>query len=392
MNKITVGSLFAGVGGVCLGFKQVGCKLSFANEFDPFASETYRTNFSHPLIEGDIEKVLNPELVLSDNGLTKETLSPQDMDIATEYTSYLDKKSILLKDEVDILTAGFPCQPFSIAGNREGFNDQRGNLFLSVIDYINKAPEKPPVIFLENVKNLKGHDNGNTYQTIKDFLHAEGYTIKDTVLNTTKYSKIPHNRERIFVVCFLDPKQAEKFTLFDELEKHIIQKDKKELIREIDSIIEDVTEHRYLYTKEKYPNYFLTEKDYFNKDESKRKSIRVNIDEQITEEKEFYQIRRGMYIRKNASGVCPTLTANMGTGGHNVPLIKVGNVVRKLTERECFKLQGFPLDEGYKFPETFNGRPYPKTKLYQQAGNSVTVDVIKFIATHLVATFEQKEN
>ncbi len=103
---------------------------------------------------------------------------------------------------------------------------------------------------------------------------------------------------------------------------------------------------KYYYTKEKYPRYFISDKEVNDNQEL----YKINLDDQISEMYQFYQCRRGMYVRKNKSNVCPTLTANMGMGGHNVPLIKVNDGIRKLTPKETFKLQGFPIDDGYIFP------------------------------------------
>ena len=137
---------------------------------------------------------------------------------------------------------------------------------------------------------------------------------------------------------------------------------------------------KYYYTKEKYPKYFMSDDDF----KLSGRDIKINLDEQIDEFYEFYQCRRGMYVRKNKSGVCPTLTANMGTGGHNVPLIKVKDGIRKLTPKETFKLQGFPVDDGYKLPTKINGKNYPDSQLYKQAGNAVSVPVITLLANEIL--------
>lgn len=118
--------------------------------------------------------------------------------------------------------------------------------------------------------------------------------------------------------------------------------------------------------------------------DEERRDERINLDEQITEFYQFYQVRRGMYVRKNQSNVCPTLTANMGTGGHNVPLIRDNYGIRKLTPAETLRLQGFPVGEGYKMPEMYNGRKYSDSYLYKQAGNALSVPVIKLIATEIL--------
>tara|TARA_R110001583_G_scaffold49303_1_gene154304 strand:+ start:2464 stop:3609 length:1146 start_codon:yes stop_codon:yes gene_type:complete len=377
-----VGSLFAGVGGVCLGFKnasneQGGYQLVWANELDENAGKTYQHNFEHPLIAGDIEKIVKPERAET------EILRAE----------FEKKKAMILANPVDILTGGFPCQAFSIAGGRKGFDDHRGNLFYSIIDLVNDLHEsahKPRILFLENVKNLRGHDEGRTYQVIKSEIEKSGYIVKDVVLNTKEYTLLPQNRERMFIVCFLNQSDADRFTMFDRLQdfklKHS-ESDRRENISQVLELEKDKQQlQSYYYTSEKYPNYFLSEVQYNNLPADKRKKERINIAEQITDEFEFYQVRRGMYVRKNANGVCPTLTANMGTGGHNVALIKVKDGVRKLTPSETFKLQGFPIGNGYSLPEKMaNGQ------LYKQAGNAVSVDLITLIANELLEVLQASD-
>ena len=166
-GKYTVGSMFAGIGGICLGFKSAGAKIVWANEIDHYACETYRHNFNGApfLQEGDVYKVNTDSI-----------------------------------PDLNILTAGFPCQAFSIAGYRKGFNDERGVLFYQVMRII-KA-KKPRAVFLENVKNLENHDNGRTYKTIKKLLTDEDYLVTEKVMNTMEYGNIPQNRERIYIVGF----------------------------------------------------------------------------------------------------------------------------------------------------------------------------------------------
>lgn len=374
-----VGSLFAGVGGVCLGFKnaknaQGGYQLVWANELDEDAGKTYQHNFKHPLISGDIEKIVKPERAEKER----------------ERIEFEQKKMAILAEPIDILTGGFPCQAFSIAGGRKGFDDHRGNLFYAIIDLVNelhKASHKPRILFLENVKNLHSHDKGRTYQVIKSELERAGYIIKDAVLNTKEYTNLPQNRERLFIVCFLHQADADRFTMFERLDefklKHSDTARRKNIAQCLDSDTKKRKSHHYYYTPEKHPNYFLTPTQYDNIATDKRKKERINISEQITDESEFYQLRRGMYIRKNASGVCPTLTANMGTGGHNVALIKVKHGVRKLTPKETFKLQGFPIGEGYLLPTKMSNGA-----LYKQAGNAVSVHLITLIAQELLTVLQ----
>ena len=390
--KYKVGSLFAGVGGIDLGFQNAifndnQYEIAWANEIDEYAVETYRHNFKkHPIFHGDIEKIVKPEIRAENEA---------------ERQKYLQMQNDILEHQIDILVGGFPCQAFSIAGYRKGFDDERGNLFWSIVDLIKlldeKHGKKPSALFLENVKNLKGHDHGKTYKFIKGQLKELGYTVKEEVINTKDVTNLPQNRERIYIVAFLDETVADHFTMFDNIKDYkleITDENRRENIKKVlDLELTKTDLEKYYYTKDKYPGYFLTEDEYVSIDESERKEHRVNIDEEITEEYEFYQVRRGMYVRKNKNGVCPTLTANMGTGGHNVPLIKVSDGVRKLTPAETFKLQGFPIGDGYELPTEYNGRSYSDGRLYKQAGNAVSTDVVALIAEKMLeALVASKEN
>lgn len=318
----TVGSLYAGVGGICLGFKNAGFDLVWANEFDKYACSTYRHNFQHQLIEGD---------VLS-------------LDI-TQITP------------IDILCAGFPCQPFSVAGYRKGFNDHRGNHFFKVMDFVDIM--RPKVIFLENVKNLVTHDGGNTFKVIYNSIIERGYSFAHKVLNTKDYGNIPHNRERIFIVAFNKELTGNAWQKFDFPEK-------KKLTMSIhDILVKEQLEESYYYREDKW---FYSE-----------------LVKGITDPDTIYQWRR-KYVRENKNGCCPTLTANMGTGGNNVPIIITKYGFRKLTPEECFAFQGFPIQSGnYSFPNI------ARSHLYKQAGNSVSVPVIEAIATNIKKALEGKQ-
>ena len=369
-----VASLFAGVGGICLGFKNAkyknnGFKLCFENEIDEYACETYKLNFNHTLIEGDINKLLKPELCESNS----------------EKEYYESQRDKLFENKIDVLNGGFPCQAFSIAGERKGFEDERGNLFLSIVELIHQMDQhtsKPRILFLENVKNLLAHDKGRTYKVIKSKLEECGYTIKEKVLNTMDYTDLPQNRERIYIVGFLNKDDAEKFDFYEKVEKNKVKKTASERAKDVKNILDDfITKEsnpEFYYTKERYPNYF--------------KEDGINLTKEIVEKNQFYQCRRGMYVRKNKSNVCPTLTANMGTGGHNVPLILVNDGIRKLTPAETFKLQGFPVGNGYVLPTMYKGKKYSNSHLYKQAGNAVSVDMIKMIAEEILKVLVENDN
>ncbi|NLL90831.1 MAG: DNA (cytosine-5-)-methyltransferase [Ruminococcaceae bacterium] len=383
-----VGGMFAGIGGICLGFQQAelngiaGYGLEWANEMDEYACETYRINFSHKLIAGDINKVLNPDLADKGDPLSKE------------YYQLMNQE--ILKNKIDVLTGGFPCQAFSIAGERRGFEDERGNLFWSIVNLVEllgATHVKPRILFLENVKNLKSHDRGRTYSVIKGEIEKLGYIVKEHVLNTMSYSCLPQNRERIYIICFLQKDDADKFTMFEHMERFEFSHDVHDRENEIKKIIDyaEKADEKYYYTKEKYPHYFLTVEEYENIPKQERKNVRVNLDEQIDEMFKFYQVRRGMYVRKNKSDVCPTLTANMGTGGHNVPLIRDNWGIRKLTPAETLKLQGFPVGKGFKIPLRYKGKPFADSNVYKQAGNAVSVPIIKLLATELLKVLAEND-
>lgn len=246
----------------------------------------------------------------------------------------------------NILCGGFPCQPFSIAGQRKGFKDERSNVFWKIIDILKQ--HKPGIIVLENVKNLTTHDKGNTFKIIKEKLNEIGYNLKWKILNTCKITPIPQNRERIYIIGFLDKEKFKNFA-FDFTEQKNIN---------ISELLEEKIADKYYYTKK------LKVFDKINN--AITKNIKTNT---------VYQYRRH-YIRENKSNVCPTLTANMGGGGHNVPLIKDDKGIRKLTPRECFNLQGFP--KNYKLPNISD------SQLYKLAGNAVSIPVLELLFEKLI--------
>lgn len=305
--------LFAGIGGFRLALQNVGGKCVFTSEWENAAKKTYRENFGE-IPFGDI---------------TKESTK-----------NYIPKS-------FDILCGGFPCQAFSIAGNRKGFSDTRGTLFFDIEQIIEK--HRPKVVFLENVKNLVTHDKGKTFKTIVEILEKKlGYKVYSSILNSMTHANIPQNRERIFIVAF-DPEQVENYKDFKFPEEI-------ELTKTIHDILESGKQDEKYYYSKNHQYYPELEKTMTSKDT-------------------VYQWRR-VYVRENKSNVCPTLTANMGTGGHNVPLIVDNFGIRKLTPRECFSFQGYP--KKYILPNIAN------SKLYKQAGNSVTTTLVERIGREIL--------
>lgn len=316
MNKVV--SLFSGVGGIDLAFEQAGFSTIFANDIDEPACKTFSRNFNIPIVCDDIKNIKEDEI-----------------------------------PDCDCLVAGFPCQAFSIAGYRKGFEDTRGTLFFEIARIIRK--KKPQVVFLENVKNLVAHDNGKTFEVILNTLHEIGYHVRYMVLNACEYGNIPQNRERIYIVGFLNEDYANKFYFPQPIRLTNKLKD------EID--FENKVDDKYYYTREKYPR-IVEEMNKFNNQDT------------------LYQWRR-QYVRQNKSNMSPTLTANMGTGGHNVPLVITKYGIRKLTPKECFNLQGFPSN--YELPNISTAQ------LYKQAGNSVCVTVIERIAENIFKILNNKD-
>tara|TARA_Y100000590_G_scaffold397895_1_gene479755 strand:- start:1013 stop:2095 length:1083 start_codon:yes stop_codon:yes gene_type:complete len=337
MKKYTVGSLFAGIGGICLGFKQAGCEVVWANEYDKYACTTYRNYFKkHKLYEENIHDL--------------------------KYPNKLGK--------VDIITSGFPCQAFSIAGYRKGFTDHRGNLFFETTRFIDEI--RPKAFLLENVKNLISHDNYNTFKIIKNTITNDlNYSFIPFLLNSKDYGNIPQTRERIYIIGFRDEANIQTA---DQIQHELFPRTKmvfdstsptgnfKPLSKiKLTKSIRDLLDHG----KQDERYYYSPEHQYY-----------PELKEAMVKKDTLYQWRR-VYIRENKSNVCPTLTANMGTGGHNVPLVIDKYGIRKLTPKECLRFQGFPED--YNFPVGM-----ANTRCYKQAGNSVVVPVVERIAKEIV--------
>ncbi len=305
--------LFAGIGGIRLGFEKAfksNVDFVFSSEIDAHSQKTYCLNFKDTP-HGDITQIE-----------------------ANSIPSH------------DIVLAGFPCQAFSIAGKRKGFNDTRGTLFFDVARIAKY--HKPKVIFLENVKGFVGHDKGNTFLTVQNTLQELNYKVYSKVLNAKDYG-VPQNRERIYIIAFLDHGVKFEFPEKIKLSKSIK-----------DCLLPEVN-HKYYYNG---------------------KPLFQRIKDDIVNPNSIYQWRR-QYVRENKNNVCPTLTANMGTGGHNVPIIKDSHGIRKLTPRECANFQGFP--DNYLIPtDTVDSH------LYKQFGNSVSINVIEQLAKKILIALEKK--
>ncbi|CDC82817.1 aAA domain protein [Clostridium sp. CAG:964] len=302
-DKYKVCSLFAGIGGIDLAFQQAGFEIVWANELDSDACKTYRYNFQNTVLtEGDIRKI-NAD------------------DIPDFY----------------ILTAGFPCQSFSVCGNRKGFADERGNLFFEIMRIVDA--KKPKIIFLENVANLTEHDNGKTFNRIHNELSDRDYYIRYLIADACNYG-IPQHRTRTYIVAFKDFDMCNKFQFPKEqpLKKHIF-----------DIIDRSVKADKNFYLNENSVQY------------QKMKNA-------ITDENQIYRFS-DYGIQKSKDEISFTLKANMGTWYNRVPIIKDNFGIRTITPQECLALQGFP--KSFDFPDI------PIKSMYKQCGNTVVVPVVK---------------
>lgn len=314
MKKIKFIDLFAGIGGMRLGFESAGAECVLTCEINEAAMITYKANYSPGI-----------EHVYAENILTLRS-----SDIPSH----------------DILVAGFPCQPYSIAGLRKGLKDERGgDIFLAILRIL--RDKSPAAFMLENVKGMINHENGETFKFMLKSLSECGYHIDHQILNSMTHANVPQNRERVFVVGFRDSEKLAEFKF-------------PKLIPLTKSI------HDCLEAKKVGDEFYYTDQKY-----ACTKTLKVEMKNKDT----IYQWRRH-YVRENKSNACPTLTANMGSGGHNVPLVLDSFGIRKLTPRETANFQGFP--KSFKLPKIAN------SKLYHQFGNSVTVPLIAKLAKEIV--------
>ena len=302
-----------------MGFECAGFESVYSNDIDKYAAETYELNF------GEIDTSNLFDVV------KRRGMKP-------------------IPKKFDILLGGFPCQPFSLAGRMRGFADEgRGDLLFAIIDILQKR--KPKAVFLENVKNLQHHDDEKTFKRIKKELEGAGYYIDAKVLNSMHYGNVPQTRERIYIVGFRKPRTLMNFRWPDQTP----------LSKKISNILQKKVNEKYYYIEDD-------------------KFIYPKLKDAVKNKDRVYQYRR-VYVRENKNGVCPTLTASMGVGGHNVPIIKDAKGIRKITPRECARLQGFP--ESFILPVN-----QADTHLYKQIGNSVTVPVIARIAENIRIAME----
>lgn len=306
----SVCSLFSGIGGIDLGFIQAGFDIVWANEMDAAACRTYRHNFPNTnLIEGDIKRIATSDI-----------------------------------PDCDVLTAGFPCQPFSIAGLQKGFKDRDGNLFFEITRIIDA--KRPKVVFLENVPNLMEHDDGKTFLVIFNGLAQFGYTVYYRVLASNDYGNLPQIRKRIYIVAIREDISNRLYQYPEPIEL---------TLKSSDIINRSVKQHDI---------YYYTEGKMYDR-----------LAAHMKDRKAIYRIT-DTEVRWTKNQMCPTLTANMGTHKDRVHVVWDYYGIRKMTLRECLDFQGFPKE--FYFPNTIT-----IDDAYKQIGNTVSVPVIARLATKI---------
>ena len=320
MKNLKVVDLFAGIGGVRLGLEKAGFEVSYSNDCDRFCKITFENYFKEPLDTRKIEDVPFDEI----------------------------------PDDIDLLAAGFPCQPFSLAGLKKGFDDPRGSLFQKVAEIIDN--KQPRAFLLENVKHLKRHDGGKTLEHILSVLRKElKYYVPDPMVLNSKDFGVPQNRERIYIVGFREKTDF-------EYPKGNVEQPK------LASILEEGIDDEFYFLSQKYLDCLIRHK--------KRHKKRGN--------------GFGLEIL-DPEGISNTLVVgNMGRERNlikdissKIAFSKNNAGVRKLTIRECAKLQGLPKD--FEFPVS-------RTQAYKQLGNSVSVPVIKAIGKQILKALTKEKN
>lgn len=302
--------LFAGIGGIRIPFSELGAECVFSSEWDKHAQQTYYVNHGH-LPNGDITEI--------------------------------EAQAI---PSFDILLAGFPCQPFSNAGHKKGFEDTRGTLFFDVCriaDY-----HKPQIMLLENVKGFKSHNKGQTFAVVSEALKSLGYTSYSKVLNAKDFG-LPQNRERIFIVCFLDD-YFHKDESFNFPTPSLVK-------TKVENILDDVVDEKYTLSDRLWSGH------------QRRK-----------EEHKIKGNGFGYSLFSRESPYTSTISARYYKDGSEILIEQIDKNPRKITPREACRLQGFP--ENFILPKS-------EVQAYKQFGNSVPVPVVRAIAKNIASSFNK---
>lgn len=306
--------LFAGIGGFRIALEKYGARCVFSSEIDKYAQITYKENFSDDNLFGDITKINENDI-----------------------------------PDHDMLCAGFPCQPFSVSGNQKGFEHTKGTLFFEIMRIV--KTKKPKVLFLENVSNLRSHKDKKTINKMKKMLIEENYDINIEVLNASKYG-VPQTRKRVYFVCFRKDLNISEFVFPKETNEEIYLEDilisSNEITKKYEIISDGIS---------------LRDKAHMDL-KNKLGSIRIG------------KINKGGQGNRiySPKGHAITLTAHGGGKGSKTGAYLIDGVVRKLTPRECARVQTFP--DSFKIPVS-------DSQAWKQFGNSVSIKVLDHILKNI---------
>ena len=316
-SKFNFIDLFAGIGGFRIALEGLGGKCVFTSEWDRHAKETYYKNYGEVPF-GDITNFTKTD---SNSNLTPERIP-----------------------EHDILCGGFPCQPFSQAGRQLGFDDARGTLFYDILTIA--KTQRPKVLFLENVKRLKGHDKGKTFKVICNALREIGYKVYAKVLRAYDHG-VPQNRERIFIVAFSESIEFE----FPKMARHSIYKN-------VGDVLEAKPDDKYTISDRMWTGHQRRLQEHRNKGNGFGYSLFQGKDEYVN-----------------------TISARYWKDGSEILIKQPRKNPRVMTPRECARIQGYP--EEFQYHDS-------KRHAYQQFGNSVAVPVIKALAKQIKKSLDER--
>ncbi len=320
LNQVIYIDLFAGIGGFHQAMNSFGGKCVFASEWDKEAAKTYFDNYGI-MPAGDITKIKAQQI-----------------------------------PRHDLLCGGFPCQAFSISGKQNGFNDTRGTLFFDVARIVKY--HTPKVLLLENVRNFEKHDNGKTLKTVIHTLQKLNYNIFYKVLNASNYG-LPQNRQRIFIVCFRNDLEIINFEFPNNTNKKTSLLD---IIETTPSNAKIINRPDTIFTK-----IFKPQTNLFGGIDLPNKPIQIGYVNKGGQGERIY----------SPYGHAITLSAYGGGAEAKTGLYYIDNKIRRLSPRECARVQGFP--------DSFKINP-SLTQSYKQFGNSVAVNVLKAIIRNIYNT------
>ena len=329
-NLLSCAGLFSGIGGFCFGFEKLGFQTKWVNELEEHVASVYKHNFPQ-------NKVINKDV--------------RELSVAGDSL-----------EAVDVLHAGFPCQSFSVAGNRRGFDDERGALFYEIIRLIKEfGASKPKILLLENSPNLLVGEGGDWIDSIFYELRRNGYWVgleNCHILNTHEHGGLPQNRERVFICAV----SQEHF-----VENPLLEVGSEKTMRPISTLID--------LAKKQDAKYYLPYENRYG--EMLTKALENKPKHSLAQLRKYE-------VRHVKHGKCPTLTANMGAGGHNVPFLRDEHGLRKLTESECLALQGFP--DSFRWTNSSSSG-----KRYHMIGNSVSPIITEMLAAKIKQVLLEEE-